>query len=511
MRVFAKVFIVCWMTIYADVAGAAFEYNGMYMYGGSVNINENVLFDSDSVMDNTTFNIRESVLITNNGDINTYVNLCPGCSVFIRNSGVFNILNEVPADQIFQVIESPDDITSIGINGSFNIIARGQYEIPMSKLMAIAESANSLILNDSILVMDAPYNPDVPIILNGNISVLLPSVDIVKSGPILQNVDGDGIVLVYAPNIDKLYTLESYMADGNVYGHLVRETDYYKILENDTGKFLNALRDIVPDDKLLNALDSAETMTDINSIMERSSRLHPINLMRSIRVMREYDTMGFYNSTVGNVGASAFAIRSNKIKGHGINAEFTIMASDSVSIGASGYWAKGSVNDDLDEYGFVAYGGRVHINYDDGHILADGDVGTTIANFEIGPTIVGTDPRGTMRYAGIRGGYRFNITKPITFIPFVGINGDISHIADERESGTAINTGFEMNIHNSYIGIGYDYGIRTMIDSADTVGVMARLGIDMYADATVFDIMAGVMHDDFTTSVRGTLQIRMLF
>lgn len=234
--------------------------------------------------------------------------------------------------------------------------------------------------------------------------------------------------------------------------------------------------------------------------------------MRPIRVMHKYDILDFHQGgTASNIGASYFAIRSDSLNMYGINAGFAFATTDTTTIGTTVYYANGFVDDDINEYGIGAYGGRIYLNYDDGKFIANGNIGATIANFDIGPTIAGDNPHGMMIYGDTRGGYRFNITEHIAFMPFVGINGDVSYIANEHKFNTAINTGFEINIHDDCVGIGYDYGVRTMIDNTGTIGTMARLGIDIGNNAITFDMTAGVMHDNYTTSFRGGLQISIMF
>lgn len=520
-REFAKTLIMCCVTMYAPASYGTVFYEDAYMVGGHLNINQNVVFDQNSVIDGTFLNVTNSVVVTNHGDINAHMNLCAECNMFIHNSGVFDVDYDASfGGHVFQIIASPDEIVPIDINTAFDIIAGGNHMLSMSDLLNTAMFADRLILNNAMLVLDACNMPmarmrDVPIMLVGDISVTLPTIDILTSGPILKNIDGNGTVTIFAPDVDELHAIQSYVVDGNVYGRIIRETDYYKIFKNDAGAFLNTLRDIMPDDKLLGAMDGAQTMDDLNVIMRHSVRLHPINLINPLHVMRKYGALDLQNSVTTNFNKSSFAITSDKLNAYGINAGFSIAETNRISTGLTAHVSTGAVDDDINEYDMIAYGGRMNVKYDDKRFVINGNVGATFAMFDVGPVMVdgdvAYDPYGLMFYGDISVGYRINTIAPITFMPFVGVSGDVSSVANVREFNGAANTGAEINIQDAYFGMHYDYGIRVMVDTDGAFGAAIRAGIDLPADSINMDMSAGVMHDEYATSFKLSTAIRWIF
>jgi hypothetical protein len=169
------------------------------------------------------------------------------------------------------------------------------------------------------------------------------------NGPIMSNVYGDGTISIYSENTNPLYRVAARISDNALYVDVVRDTDYFKILQNDAGMFLNSIRVGNPDDKLIAALDRATTMAELESIMSRTVRMNPIRMMDAVRTFNMFEMIDVATLSDG-VSVAPIFLYSDDFNASGVGADVSFDISRNLKIAASVYAATMDFTNDLDEY-----------------------------------------------------------------------------------------------------------------------------------------------------------------
>ncbi len=464
----------------------------------SVITNRGALYSDD-------IRVTESIALVNYGTISGHVYIADGVRLNIQNSGEmdvgFHLGNRA---SLIQTIRSNDDITDIGVSGGASIVVRDASGISLRRVYALAGSNTHLVLDNSDFVLDGVIeNLDIPVTIIGDVFV---HVDDVSSGdPIMRNVSGDGRVHVVSDNVSPIHAMQSYVKDGNVYVRMVRETDYSKIFNNDVGVFLDNLRLIYPSDWLLRKMDAADSIASLGSIMARSVRLHPINLMRPLRVLNSF-RMGLADSVLHGAGGGAEYITSDDFEiylGHvGMGTDF----GRHVRAGLKLYVGQLVYADDINDYSGVVTGGDLRINYNRDLWNIDLLFGAGYARFDIGPVYddgrVVNNPYGISGYGAMNFGLNLSLFDNVSMVPFVGIGGEYLSVLDDGISDISGRIGAEINFASHEYSLHYDYCLRVAADTDAGVGGGVRMKIWSPGDDAGGDIGLDVIDGDVGTSFR---------
>lgn len=493
----------------------------MYGYAGAVDYidvnSENLFLFNDTVIhpivtvDN--IEIMNSLSLYNKGIINGYVNVCFGCDVRIENSGTINAEINVPdSSKVIQVIHYNSEIAPINVVNDnnlfdvFEISVENANRISWEKLLGISKRANKITFQNSGLVLDenSAYfisDDSSPIIEFKDTNTLYVS-DIMdfSNKPVLSNVYGNGSINIYSEKNNPLYKFSSYISNNTLFVDIVRDTDYFKILGNNKGKFLNFLRDNNLSVNLLECLDSAKTMEELNAIMESSVRLNPIKLMKSVRTFNMFQINEVGNAVEGfSINPILVSSYDFDLFGFSLGAAYDVM--EKLRIGADGYIAKGKYSSELDEYNFALYGGNVHIAYINSLLLARIMAGTTIADFDIGPIFDGdktiNDPLGTSVYSVADVGINFNLTSDFMISPFVRVGFNAEEIADDTDGYLIAGTGADFSFDVNGYDITYKYGFTFSAYTDGQLNAAFRVGINSIADKAGGTLDAGIISNEF--------------
>lgn len=494
-----------------NAAGMVADYIEGNKYGDKLSIGTDTFITDSAHLEFHNINIIQSVSITNAGVIDANINICDGCHVYIQNSGTINgAFNLGNRSEITQIIGANTDITYLGLNSHYNILVRGDDKISMSGLMSVAVSADKVILDDAVLVLDnlnlRNANFGEPVFeLVGDVVIHLDSVAMLNGRPILSNVSGNGTVSVHVRDENPLFVINVRSDDGKVYADMVRNTDYVKILNNNTGAYLNFLREVSPNDKLLTALDGATDMNKLNNIISRSAILNPINLMRPIRIFNSFELL---NSGVchdeSEISAAPIYIFSDDFNIYGANLGLSFAITDNTSVSATGYAGMMNFVNDIDDFDANIYGGNFGISYKNDKIIFDALVGFTSAKFYSEPVFNGkrvvSNPTGTSKYVFGEIGRRFKITNDISVVPFVGFNADYSAVADLHELDLNAHVGSDIVLYARTGDISYKYGFRTRAATNGEISCAFHINFWSDADDAGGDVQVGTIHDDFGTT-----------
>lgn len=482
--------------------------------GNSVYIYEDVFLAPESVIDADKVIVKGSATIINHGEINGDIIITPGTEVNIQNSG--NMGGKIFLGHnatLTQIVTSATDLTTLNVWGDYTIRVRGNENLNLDDIQRIGAFANEIILDNATIVIDGPTGirllrrrvPDIKLV--GEITLDVDA-DIVADGDILMSgVSGDGAVFVHVNGLDTLFTASIRNSSGNLYLNIIRETDYLKILDPRRGVFMNAIRDMMPDDKLVHAMDTAQTRDELEQLMARSVRFNPTNLMQVAKIFN------MFHLAAPDV-ANGFDIRYDHVfNGHmnmpaltiGLGAKF-----GPLSVGISAYAALMDYADDLNEFSGTMLGADIRAMLDFDVLWMRGVIGMSVTKFDVGPVLGADDiyinPRGRSSYAMIDAGMRMK-SGNFYVMPFVGLMGNDNTIAGLNNHEITPRGGMRMGYAYDMDGLRYDIGLHGTL-TRDSVVVGTTLGINSIWDGIGGELSADALHNDMGTSykvsVRGT-------
>lgn len=498
------------VSVVSDVADAAVDYIGSDIRGDVWNIENNTVIADSVVVDVNQVNIVNSLVLTNAGTINGRVNVCDGCDVYVQNTGNINAMFDATGDNssVIQLVRNNADLNPLGVAGKYEIIVESANRVSWFGLRNMSGDADRIVLYNSVLDLDdggarmfsAADAPDIE--LRGNVTLYAYDLSVFGNGPIMSNVYGDGTISIYSENTNPLYRVAARISDNALYVDVVRDTDYFKILQNDAGMFLNSIRVGNPDDKLIAALDRATTMSELESIMSRTVRMNPIRMMDAVRTFNMFEMIDVATFTNG-VSVAPIFLYSDDFNASGVGADVSFDISRNLKIAASVYAATMDFTNDLDEYKIALYGGNVHIAYFYNSIFARGVAGATISKFDVGAVFdngeIVLNPNGISMYAVADFGIGFAPLENFTVAPFVRVGADYAKIlsASDLEIFTGAGADFIFNIADGY-DIEYNYGIRISGDVSGRLDTSLRLGVTSIADRAGGNISLGIIYDNDT-------------
>lgn len=461
--------------------------------------NNTVIADS-VVVDN--LNVVNSAVITNNGVINGNIDVCKGCDLYIKNAGIINAEFGLPeTSNIIQLIQNNSDINPIGAN-DFSVLVENADKVSWFGIQNISAGADKIILHNSGLeltgnrprVANAIKVPDIE--LHGDVTIYLDENFVIPDSPILTNISGDGVVRIEAESNNSLYRFHSYILDNSLYVDVVRDTDYFKILKNDTGKFLNYLRVENPNDKLLSSLDNAASIAEINEIISASVRLNPINLMNSVRIFdafilneKEISEDMFSIAPLGVFGDSfsAFGMR--------LNAAFELI--NDLNFGLNIYTASFNNSDKYENYKSAVYGGNVHIAYFKDDVFIKGKVGGTIANFDIENIFVDGKiveyPSGFSFYSSADFGHKLDLKSNFIIAPFVRAVYDGAKIVNTSIGDLYAGVGADIVFEEKDYDFSYKYSANLVVYTNQQIDAYVDIDVRSLADRAGGSFSVGIV------------------
>lgn len=465
----------------------------------------NDIYIPDSVVINVDdIKILNSVNIVNYGLVYGNVNVCPGCDVYIKNAGYVGANFSVPDDaRVIQKIDDVTDINSINVDGNFQVWVQGVDKISLDGLMDVSANADKIVLTDAGVALGAGdmgvlNSPDAPEIeLRGKISLYLDEIN--PDGMVLSNVYGDGAIQVVAENLDPMYRLVPRLTGNSLYIDVVRDEDYSKVFDDSTGSILDDLRQENPDDELLGALDSAQNADEINSVIARSGRLNPINLMRSVRLFNSFEMSRQGLDSTG-IGIAPMFMFSDDFNLFGATIDGAYALSNNFKMYASVYAAGMNFDDGLDVYESALYGGNVHIAYNYDVLFARAIGGITIADFDIGSVFDGnkfvSDPSGLALYGAADLGINLNVIDALVVSPFVRVGFDYAKILDVYDSDFITGAGLDAMFNVDGYDIKYRYGLGLGVDTRGWFNATLRMDILSATDGFGGNVNVGLVGDD---------------
>lgn len=462
-------FVTCLLAFHE---AAALDIINKDYAGSSFVVADDTFVTDTGSMDFYDIYIENSIDLINAGKINGDISVCDGCEVRVQNRGDINsTFNLGDNSKLTQVIHDDADITRLNVNGSYNLLVNNKNGLSLDKIMSVGRFADKIIFDDSVLVLGVPtvklarnfvFNPEIELV--GNIDVYVDSVKNISDRPILSNVSGQGVVNIYADDMDILYSIKSYIKDGSLYGTLIRETDYSKIFKNKEGEFLDYIRDTNPNDKLLTLLDSAKDINEFNRIKDKSVKLNPKNLMNPIKNINSFY---MFNTFIDDTDLSikSFSLFSDSQETYGTEVAFVNKTSESIKLSMSMYGAYTAFLDDVNDFNSLTFGLSGIVNYVADNLFVNLALGGNTSSFDSGLVFyeeeIVNNPDGYSFYAIADFGKEIYSKNSIFVKPFVSFGTNVISIMNDTAFSGVAGGGADIKFSYDEYDINYDYGVRT--------------------------------------------------
>ena len=489
-------------------AGVAVDYLYGNKSGALWTIYKDVVVMDGVSVSVDTVKIPENVYLINKGNISSDVFVDAGTVVYLQNSGVMSGNVYLASDAIlYQVIKSNDDITKLNVeSGKYILYIDNVNGLNLGDVVEnVSDCRNIVLENSHVIWSDGLKYLNVEFV--GDVLIDLSNVDLFLEEPIINNVAGVGGLTLVSSNLNSMYVLETSLQDGAVFAKLVRETDYTKIFNNETGVFLNNLRTDGIDRKFMDKMDVVSNMHEMKHLMKQSVRFSPNKMMNPVGVFNVFEMMAQRDDAMSYTnGAGVFYIGANDFDIYAIRANAIVNVNDALSIVASVYGGVLEFVNDINEYSGVLYGTSFGLNYDTDFLFVHGALGVSVANFDIGPVIVNNktteNPSGFSWYGMLDAGHKFEIDSRFYVAPFAGVNFDSLYVSDLGKDNIALHLGTDFGVSNEIMGLRYDYGIRVFADSVSRMHTYLRIGVTSVEDMAGIEAGVGLVKDDLYSSYK---------
>lgn len=496
--------------------------------GNNYKINEDIIITDKGRIKYDFLDVYSSIFMDNRGEIVADINVCDGCEVRVKNSGIINGTFMLAENStLTQLIVNSADITKLSVNGRYDIWVRGGNNLSLNSILNIAGDVSKITFENTTLRLSGnTHMSDIglnsaPIELVGINQLLIDDMDWYDGMRILSNVSGEGILDIRLTNSDVLYSASAEWVDDEVYLQMVRLTDYARILGPGIGDYVEYLHDVSPDMSLLYALDNAKTMNGIYNILNHSILFNPKIMMRPIIA---FDTLE--RTRIKFHEKDDFGVSFAPIYVHGHDADIvagraelnaTIISGMNLSFSAYGGNIIGTDSFD-DEFEGSIYGANIAMDYLYDAIYVHALAGTTFARLET-PGVysdgrVRDTVNGVTRYADVDLGLRLVHKKTkAAIVPFIGLGGDSHEIAGDK-------SGFDISPRGGVMAnvklsdgpeISYDVAGRMSGRTDGTLDASIALNVLSIADDAGGYAEIGIVRDDFDTSYKISIGFHAMF
>ncbi|MBO5946584.1 MAG: autotransporter outer membrane beta-barrel domain-containing protein [Alphaproteobacteria bacterium] len=452
---------------------------------------ENVLFQPGGV------NVDDNIDFINNGRVHSTFSVCDGCEIFIYNRGDFVADFDLGNNaRVVQVVSNATEWNPIETDVKYTLVIDGVKNFGTNGVFN-GGALENVILKDSVLRMsDIDFVDGTQVYLRGDIVFIVDDLSGLYDGPIMDNVSGDGRVRIQNNSANPLYADVGYLLDGQLFVKRVRETDYRKIFNNDMGVFLNGLRDKNSDDGLLRALDVATDMDSIHDIMARSVRMNRDLLLRSVRVLGEFNK--FSSDIRTGVGANFDVVFSDNFYSYDVGARFE-GDFDRLRIGLGLHFGNVEYESDLDVFNGVYYGLNLGVDYlMKNNLFMRGMANVLRVDFDMGDVFYNGEIINNPSAVYVGGvadfGYRCEFADSFYVAPFAGLDVVGTVVADISDIDVRGRAGADAGYVYQMLGISYDYGVGININSDNEIMANARVGVWSEHDGAGANIGFAVSH-----------------
>lgn len=476
------------------------------IYTHHYTLHDNTIVEPNTILSADSLFVESAIWLHNAGRINANIYICDGCDFYVRNTGSFtgNFISG-PDSNLIQVISSRDDIKPIATK-NYRIFINGATDLSLADLEPLIKTADSITLYDTTLYYsDIKHDGDTWILRGDNMLILTPeSVSQYDEVLLLPNISGDGALRVMLLQDDILHAATTFVRDDNVYFYKVRETDYTHILDSEEGRFLSSLREHNPDDKLLHALDGAQTTTELYSIMRKSFRLNPGRLMLPIRAFNQTQSRADLSaSRTKNLHSNADLITTSDTTIYSAGTDLYLPLGSRIGLNLGAYYGYLDGSDSYDDFDGNLYGGKISLQYLSDVLFINSTTGITYSRFET-PGILNNgrlefNVRGHSVYSDADIGMRFRATN-LSAIPYVGADFSQDKILHYNSHNYRAHIGAILSYDAcSNCDIAYNYALNTSYTSDGAYGITLNAKAWSPFDNAGLNLGVGLFREDNIT------------
>lgn len=483
------------------------------IFGQQINVVENLIVSDTGSVNFDNINICNTVFIANDGKINGTFNIYDGNTVFIQNSGSINSVFVLGNNSsIVQVIGSDKDVKDVNFNTDYSLLVNSKDIVSLNKVMNIGSDAKEIIFNDTVLSFEhlnllkfsSVTNPKIKLV--GNNILYVDSIS--ETQPILSNVSGNGTMYIYNDSLSPLYAIQSYVKDGNLFGKIVRETDYSKIFKNKVGDFLNELRVAEPDNKLLPVMDSAKNFGEMYKIMSDSVKLNPIKLIEPIRVLSDFSSLFTEGDSGYTYGVLPILIYSDAFYTYGGKVSLSPKILDDIKLSMSIYTAYTAFSDYVNDFNATTNGAELFAGYEKNLYSIDLMLGASLTHFDVGDVfddgLIINNPSGLSVYSDANVGRKFLLEEDLVIKPFINVSADYVKVSSQKDTDLDTGAGAEISFLYDDFDISYEYGAKIRALVSGQVGASFNMTFISDIDGLAGSIEFGTLYDndDFAYGIR---------
>lgn len=452
--------------------------------GGAKTWNENVTIYENAVVMPDNINVNRTINVENHGRIESDIYVADNRDLFVKNTGVWN--SDVflgNGAKLYQVISNSEQITNLNLTANYTVVVDANDEIVLADVIDVASNADLIVLSGGVFDINGfidVYGGCLE--LRNEIVLKIDSLDSLYNDVLMDNVVGDGGVRFETMSTDILFADVGMIRDGNLYVVKVRETDYGKILKNDTGNFLNVLRTNNPNSKLLDKLDAASDMNEINRILDKSVRFNADMLIQPMRILN-FDS-GVSGVKFSNAGVRFNIVGTDDFDMYSTDISIGIKLSDKLDFAIGANFGILDFAGKVDDFNANVYGINIGVNYsyDEnwsvmGRVAVnkmdtDLDRGLYSGRDYASPSVIGG-------WAKVDFGYRVGMFDNGWIMPIIGVGAEGYKVADINIADAFVRAGVTAGYDFHMIGIDYNYYGK--IESTADYGYVVSVGMGFWS------------------------------
>lgn len=474
-------------------------------------INQYEEYTSPVIVDN-------SITIINHGILSGDVTLTDKYVVTIKNYNTIssNFYCGEICYMITQEITGNDNLRPIpNLSGHIVVASNSDADIiNMSDLINIAINAHEIYLDTGMFGVgaDVPLFPGNIIIYSDGVVFVITDIPSDLSQPLITHVINSNIIsqTIFLSEDDAL-THSAKWIDDSLYVFSSLYTNYEVVIGGALGDYLDSLRDNDPNDKLVVALDSANSRSDMANILSQSVRTNPINLMKPITTLTSHDLIKFEPGTV----ITPFYLYADdfSIMGASLNLGGKIYDNVLGNIGFIG----GAIHysGDYDDYSGALYGGNVGVQYLDDKYYANAYGKFIYAMFDdidvFNNGKIVHNPNGFGADVVTDFGLVYRVYDDVNVIPFVGVRANYVSVVSETNTDFNLRIGAKFEKTNNTDGNSYSVGGKFVVQTDGAIYAGGYMDMLSSADGVGGGFEIGVLHDDIGMSYRIALNGKIIF
>lgn len=478
-------FFICWTICFCCLPDLCAE-TLLFDIGGTNKTlsNDTIIADGVNVKPNL-LTITNSIVITNNGNlVPDTVNVYDGCDVYVENYGVVNTVFNLGNDaHLFQIISDKDGMKTAYFGADYTMIVKSNDVLSLADVVDLTDTASNIVFENITLSLDkVPNNTNGKITFGENVKLIITDNPDIRNKVLLNNISGNAFVRFINNESDVLFSDVGYLVNGVLYVERARQTDYTLIFKDDnTGIFLNQLRNSSGHNNFLYLLDNANNLTEITNLMNRSVLFNIDKLITPLQIV---NTQGFTDNVLEtdfSVGASVYGMKSDDFYVYGADINLVDLVGYGIGFNVGLNVGQITYSSDIDKYNSVFYGLDLGIKYTfDNDLFVHSKMRYGMADFDISAILYDNNiienPTAYFGLVTLDVGRKFNIGDSLYLSSVVGMKSQFYKMENFSLSEHAVRIGIGTGYNYELSGMKYNYDIYAFADTDSAFTVMGKIG-----------------------------------